>query len=135
MNAALIPLSTDSRTCFTDITRQVARIVEDAGLTDGACVVYCPHTTAGITINENADPTVVRDMLKILNKVIPFEAGYAHAEGNSAAPIKATLTGSSVTIPVSAGRLDLGTWQGIYFCEYDGPRSRTVRVRLLAGFP
>ena len=133
MNAALIPLSTDSRTCFTDITGQVARIVDEAGLTDGACVVYCPHTTAGITINENADPTVVRDMLKVLNKVIPFEAGYAHAEGNSAAHIKATLTGSSVTIPVSAGRLDLGTWQGIYFCEYDGPRSRTVRVRLLPG--
>ena len=90
-----------------------------------------PHTTAGVTVNENADPDVTRDMLKEINKVIPFEDGYAHDEGNSAAHIKSSLFGSSLTLPVEAGRLVLGVWQGVYFCEFDGPRSRVLLVQVI----
>ncbi len=119
---------TGSRTEFVDVTRQVASAVRDSAVADGLCCVFVPHTTAGVTINENADPSVRSDVLMELNKVVPFEDGYAHAEGNSAAHVKSSLMGQSVTIPVSAGRLALGTWQGIYFCEFDGPRSRRVHV-------
>jgi secondary thiamine-phosphate synthase enzyme len=116
-----------------DITAEIERVLRASGIQEGLCTVYVPHTTAGVTINENADPTVVRDMLKELEKLVPFHNGYEHREGNSAAHIKASLMGASVQVPVSGGRLLLGTWQGIYFSEFDGPRSRTVLVNLAAG--
>ncbi|MDC7225060.1 MAG: secondary thiamine-phosphate synthase enzyme YjbQ [Spirochaetales bacterium] len=131
MGFQTLTIKTDRRTEFIDITNRVAAKVAEEKLENGMVLVYCPHTTAGLTINENADPDVQRDMLKELNKVIPFEDGYAHMEGNSAAHIKATLTGLNVTIPVHNGRMTLGTWQGIYFCEYDGPRSRQVHIQTI----
>ena len=128
-----IEVSTSSRTEFIDITSRVEAVVKRSGLNEGAVLVYVPHTTAGVTINENADPDVTRDVLMELNKVIPFDDGYAHVEGNSAAHIKSSLVGCSVLVPVREGQLVLGTWQGIYFCEFDGPRSRRCHVQLLAG--
>lgn len=116
-----------------DISSQVQAAVSAAGLDEGIAVIYCPHTTAGITINENADPSVKQDMVRSFNKLIPYKDGYTHLEGNSDAHIKATLTGLSVTVPVTGGRLALGTWQGIYFCEYDGPRNRRFIVKSLNG--
>ena len=95
---------------------------------DGICLVFVPHTTAGVTINENADPSVRRDMLHGIDKVVPLDDGYQHSEGNSAAHLKSSLFGCSCLVPVEAGRLVLGTWQGIYFCEFDGPRTRKVQV-------
>lgn len=120
---------TKERAHFVDITSQVQTAVADTGLKDGAVIVFVPHTTAGITINENADPTVQRDILTHLDKLVPQSGDYRHAEGNSPAHIKASLMGSSVTVLVSGGRLELGTWQGIYFCEFDGPRNRKVWVK------
>ncbi|UCF99802.1 MAG: YjbQ family protein [Spirochaetaceae bacterium] len=123
---------TSKESCqFINITRQVLETVRATGISDGVCTVFVPHTTAGVTINENADPSVVRDMLMELEKIVPFSDGYAHREGNSAAHIKASLMGSSVQLIVETGRLSLGTWQGIYFCEFDGPRSRSVHVHVL----
>jgi len=119
---------TRSRTEFADITREIQNAVASSNAHEGVCTVFVPHTTAGVTINENADPSVQRDILAELNKVIPFEDGYTHSEGNSAAHIKSTLVGSSVQVIVENGKLVLGTWQGIYFCEFDGPRSRKVYV-------
>ena len=98
------------------------------GLCDGVVTVFIPHTTCGVTINENADPDVVIDMLAALERMVPWEAGYRHGEGNSAAHVKASLMGFSVQVPVADGRLQLGTWQGIYLCEFDGPRVREVRI-------
>jgi secondary thiamine-phosphate synthase enzyme len=121
---------TNSRTEFLDITDRVAEIVSNAQAREGLCCVYVPHTTAGITINENADPSVRRDILMELDKTIPLRDGYRHAEGNSAAHVKSSLVGQSVVVPISDGRLALGTWQGIYFCEFDGPRSRRVNVSI-----
>ncbi len=121
-------VSTKSKTELVDISREVQQAVNKTGIDDGICTVYIPHTTCGVTINENADPTVQRDILMELNKVIPFDDGYRHMEGNSAAHIKASLMGASVSIPVSGGKMLLGTWQGIYLCEFDGPRSRSVTV-------
>lgn len=118
---------------FTAITQQVREAVRHSGLENGAVLIYCPHTTAGITINENADPDVQRDLVLALCSFFPDRADYRHAEGNSAAHLKASLVGSSATVPVRAGALVLGTWQGIYFCEFDGPRRRTVYVQPLAG--
>lgn len=131
MSFRSFPLRTRSRTEMTDITAEVASQVGKSGIREGLCVVFCPHTTAGLTINENADPDVKDDMIGELNKIVPFDDNYSHFEGNSAAHIKATLTGLQVTIPIHQGRLTLGTWQGIYFCEYDGPRERTVQVQLI----
>jgi len=111
-----------------DITSRVQEAVSESGIRDGFCMVFIPHTTAGVTINENADPSVRRDMLAEINKVVPFDDAYTHAEGNSAAHIKSSLFGCSCLVPVEGGRLVLGTWQGIYFCEFDGPRTRKVRV-------
>ena len=125
-----LSVKTGSRTELIDITSRVAEVVRKRGAEDGLCCVYVPHTTAGVTINESADPSVRRDILMELNKLVPFDDNYAHAEGNSAAHIKASLVGPSVTIPVQGGRLALGTWQGIYFCEFDGPRSRRVFVTI-----
>ncbi len=124
---------TQSRTQLIDITREVAEAVASAGLERGAALVYIPHTTAGVTINENADPDVCSDMEGALDQLVPWDGPYRHGEGNSAAHVKSTLVGSSVTVPVEGGRLILGTWQGIYFCEFDGPRTRRVQVQPLAG--
>ena len=126
-------VKTSSRTDLVDITREVVAAVAGTGLRDGLCVVYVPHTTAGITINENADPAVREDIAATLERMVPWNGPYRHSEGNSAAHVKATLVGFSATIPVQAGRLVLGTWQGIYFCEFDGPRTRKVHVTLLPG--
>jgi len=122
-------VQTHERTELLDITEAVARAVREAGITDGLCLVYCPHTTAAITINENADPDVARDLRFELDKVIPFDDGYHHGEGNSAAHIKSSLVGCSETLIIEGGRPVLGTWQGIYFCEFDGPRTRRVIVK------
>ncbi|MBM4147964.1 MAG: YjbQ family protein [Lentisphaerae bacterium] len=122
-------LSTGQSTCWTDITDLVRSAVRELGITDGVITVFVPHTTAGITINENADPDVVRDMVSVLDRLVPREGPYRHAEGNSAAHVKASLLGSSVNVIVEGSALRLGTWQGIYFCEFDGPRRRTVMVR------
>jgi secondary thiamine-phosphate synthase enzyme len=126
-----INIKTERRTQFKDITDEIARIIKKDAIENGMVLVYCPHTTAGLTINENADPHVQGDMLRELNKIVPFEDDYDHGEGNSAAHIKATMTGLSVTIPVRKGYMVLGTWQGIYFCEYDGPRSRKVHIQTM----
>ncbi len=117
-----------SRTQLIDITADVQAALREAGVREGICMIYVPHTTAAVTINENADPTVKSDILKILNQVIPFEAGYSHMEGNSAAHIKSTLVGASELVAVRNGKLQLGTWQGIFFCEFDGPRRRRVHL-------
>lgn len=118
---------------FTNITATVKKSLEKSGIRDGICVVYCPHTTAGITINENADPNVVHDILFGLSKALPDRPEFRHLEGNSAAHLKASYVGSSVTVIVKDGRLVLGTWQGIYFCEFDGPRSRNFYVKIMEG--
>ncbi len=129
----ILNLNTGNRTEMLDITSKVQDVVMASGMMDGLCMVYVPHTTAAVTINENADPAVQRDMLMILNRIIPWEADYHHMEGNSPAHIKATLTGASEMVAVENGRLVLGTWQGIFFCEFDGPRTRNVHVRLIKG--
>ena len=125
-----IRISTTSRAELLDITGEVQKAVADSGVRDGVCHVYVPHTTAGVTINENADPSVRQDILMELNKIIPFQDNYRHLEGNAAAHIKASMVGRSQTILVEAGQLLLGTWQGIFFCEFDGPRSRRVITRV-----
>ena len=115
---------------FIDITGQVRKIVASGNVQNGLCQIFVPHTTAGVTINENADPDVVTDMLAALGKMVP-ELHYRHSEGNSPAHVKSSLVGCSITVPISEGRLCLGTWQGIYFCEFDGPRTRKVWVNLV----
>ncbi|QTH44496.1 YjbQ family protein [Cohnella sp. LGH] len=127
-------LTTSRRDEMIDITRQVAAAVAKQGVADGLAIVYCPHTTAGIAINENADPDVKRDVLMRLDEVYPWEhPKYRHAEGNTASHLKAITTGTSQTVIVSGGRLLLGRWQGIYFCEFDGPRQREYYVKLVKG--
>ena len=121
-------VQTRTRTQFIDITDKVQSAVSALGVQDGVVTVFVPHTTAGITINENADPSVVADIQDALEKLAPWRAGYKHAEGNAAAHVKASLMGSAVRVIVEGGRLVLGTWQGIYFCEFDGPRTRHVYV-------
>ena len=116
---------------FYDITSAVREAIRKSGLNDGLCIVYCPHTTAGITINENADPDVVKDLLYGLGKAFPDRADFRHSEGNSAAHLKASYIGSSVTIIVENGAAKLGTWQGVYFCEFDGPRERTYHIKII----
>ena len=110
------------------ITREVQAAVRESGVQEGICVVYCPHTTAGLTINENYDPDVARDLLFSLSSLCPDRPEYRHAEGNSAAHLKASLMGSSVTLLIQEGALLLGRWQGIYFCEFDGPRQRSFQI-------
>jgi secondary thiamine-phosphate synthase enzyme len=125
-------LKTGKRTEFVEITDQVRAAVKDEGLRAGACIIYCPHTTAAITVQENADSDVVHDMLLWINQHVPKDvAGFRHAEGNSDSHIKSSLVGSSATVLVEDGDLVLGTWQGIYFCEFDGPRERSVMVQML----
>jgi secondary thiamine-phosphate synthase enzyme len=126
-----IGLKTYSRTALVDITAEIHRIVDKSKISEGVCFVFCPHTTAGLTINENADAAVKNDITDTLNKLIPGDAGYAHREGNSDGHIKASLFGSSVNVFIEGGCLVLGRWQGIYFCENDGPRLREVWVKIL----
>lgn len=116
---------------FIDITKLIQNIVDRVGLKDGLCVVYVPHTTAGITINEDADPDVIKDIERHLDKLVPDVGDYRHIEGNSPAHIKSSLVGHSLTILVENGKLLLGRWQGVFFCEFDGPRSRQVIVKLV----
>jgi secondary thiamine-phosphate synthase enzyme len=117
-----------------DVTEYVREAVRESGARDGYAIVYCPHTTAGMAINENADPDVVRDVLRRLDELYPWEHRLdRHAEGNTAAHLKAITTGTSQTVLISGGKLVLGTWQGIYFCEFDGPRRRTFHVKVIGG--
>jgi secondary thiamine-phosphate synthase enzyme len=127
-----ISIKTAKRIDLIDITGQIQNIVSKSKAKDGICFVFCPHTTAGLTINENADPQVKRDIINTLNKLVPDNAGYAHSEGNADSHIKSSLFGSSLTIFIEDGQLAFGTWQGIYFCEGDGPRSREVWIKILA---
>ena len=124
-------IKTARRTQFVDITREVELAVRDSGVNSGICYVYVPHTTAGIAINEHADPDVARDVEGIFDRMVPHEGPYGHAEGNSDSHMKAILTGTSQTVPIENGALALGTWQGIFLCEFDGPRQRTVLVKVV----
>lgn len=125
-------VSSSSRDELIDITSQIDTALAESGINDGICVVFIPHTTAAVTINEDADPAVKHDILKELDKIVPHNDAYTHAEGNSAAHIKASMIGASETILVSEGRLVLGTWQSVYFCEFDGPRNRKMFVSIMA---
>jgi secondary thiamine-phosphate synthase enzyme len=123
---------TSAKTELINISESVREAVREAEVKDGICFIFIPHTTAALTINENADPNVPKDILTAINKLIPFQDRYEHMEGNSAAHIKATLVGFSQTVFVESGRLVLGTWQGIFFCEFDGPREREVYIHVVA---
>jgi secondary thiamine-phosphate synthase enzyme len=125
-----LTIATRSRNEFVDITSQVQDVMRESGTSEGICTIYVPHTTAGLTINEGADPSVQRDILTHLEKIIPRDGDYRHLEGNSDAHIKASLMGSSQTVFVEEGQLVLGTWQAIYFAEFDGPRRRKVLVKV-----
>ncbi len=127
---AEIPVRTRQREEFINITSEIQRVVRESGVQEGVCVIYVPHTTAGITINEGADPSVVRDILHKLHELVPPYDNYSHLEGNSDAHIKSSLVGASQHVIVHGGRLMLGTWQAIFFCEFDGPRSRRVWVHV-----
>ena len=125
-----LKISTRERACMIDVTDQVRRIVHDGGVREGVCHVFVPHTTAGVVVNEGADPAVVQDLVGHFDRAVPWGAAYQHGEGNSAAHIKAALVGHAATILVEAGDLALGTWQAIFFCEFDGPRQREVWVKV-----
>ena len=129
----ILNIKSDSKTELIDITSRVRDAVSSAGVKEGICMVYIPHTTAAVTINESADPSVKRDILMVLNDMVPWKADYRHAEGNSPAHVKSSLVGASELVAVEDGKLVLGTWQGIFLCEFDGPRSRKVHVRFLKG--
>jgi len=126
-----VTVTTQKNTQFIDITSQIQKTVQSMDIKSGLCFLFVPHTTAAITINENADPFVQSDMLNVLNTIIPWDLDYRHLEGNSAAHVKSTLVGASEVIAIENGRLDLGTWQGVYFCEFDGPRTRHVKVKFI----
>ena len=126
-----LTLSTNSRNEFLDITRQIEAAVMESGVREGLCHLFVPHTTAALTINENADLSVKSDILMVLSKIISDQEPYRHLEGNSPAHVKASLLGPQLTLMVSGGRLVLGTWQGIYLCEFDGPRSRRLHLKVM----
>ena len=128
-----LTVRTNSRTEFLDLTSQVQAVVRQSKVAEGLCHVFVPHTTAAVTINENADPSVKADILMVLNQIISDREPYRHQEGNSPAHIKASVIGPQLTLLVSQGRLVLGTWQGVFFCEFDGPRSRRVHVKVMEG--
>ena len=130
MKSTVITLQSSRHTDMVEITREVQQVVTESGVKDGICTIFCPHTTGAITINENCDPDVVRDFTMEIDKIVPWEDGYHHFEGNSAAHLKASLIGFSEQVIIEDGRLVLGTWQGIYFCEYDGPRHRKVYIKI-----
>ncbi len=129
----ILSVKTSGRTELIDITSKIAKLVKESGVSEGLCMLYVPHTTAAITINESADPSVKGDILMVLNQVIPWDADYKHLEGNSPAHVKSTLVGASELVAIESGALVLGTWQGLFFCEFDGPRTRKVQVRILDG--
>jgi len=132
MHTTTFDVRTHGRDEFIDITRRVADAVREAGVAEGVVTVYVPHTTAGVTINENADPDVVHDVLTALDQAVPWRQGfYQHGEGNSAAHVKSSLVGCSTTIPIQGGRMMLGTWQAVFFCEFDGPRTRRTVVTVM----
>jgi secondary thiamine-phosphate synthase enzyme len=134
-NRETLSIETHSRDCLVDLTARIGEAVARSGIRDGLCHVFCPHTTAGLTINEHADPDVAADLLVILDRLVPLRGGYRHAEGNSAAHAKALLCGQALQVVIENGRLQLGTWQGIFFCEFDGPQSRSVRLSFWPGTP
>jgi secondary thiamine-phosphate synthase enzyme len=127
----IIEIRTRAKEEFVDLTAEVGRAVAGSGVASGVCVVAVTHTTAGVTVNENADPDVRADVLMALRRIVPDALPYAHAEGNSPAHVKASLVGSSVSLIVEGGRLQLGTWQGVFFCEFDGPRTRKVWIQVI----
>jgi secondary thiamine-phosphate synthase enzyme len=127
----ILTIKTIHKTELIDITSKIQDTVSSSGIMNGVCMIYVPHTTAAVTINESADPDVKADILMILNKIVPWEAGYRHMEGNSPAHVKATLVGASELVAFENNRLVLGTWQGIFFCEFDGPRTRKVHVKMM----
>lgn len=129
---AELSIKTEQRTQLLDVTAQVAKVVKKAGVRSGICHLYVPHTTAGVIINEHDDPDVARDIEMAFDRLVPQNAGYRHSEGNSDSHIKAALAGSSATIFISDGKLDLGRWQGIFFCEFDGPRERRLSVKIVS---
>ena len=129
----ILTVKTRSRTELIDITSDVSQLVRKSGIEAGLCLLYVPHTTAAVTINESADPSVKSDILMVLNQIVPWEAKYRHMEGNSPAHVKSTMVGASELVAIENGALVLGTWQGIFFCEFDGPRSRKIHVRFLQG--
>jgi secondary thiamine-phosphate synthase enzyme len=126
----IFSVKTRERTELVDVTSDINQLIQKSGIDQGLCMLYVPHTTAAVTINESADPSVKSDILMILNKIIPWETNYRHLEGNSAAHIKSTLLGSSELIAIENRKLVLGTWQGIFFCEFDGPRNRKLHVKI-----
>jgi len=127
----ILSVKTNAKTELIDITSKVQSMVRQSAIIDGICMLYVPHTTAAVTINESADPSVGEDIMMILNRIVPWEANYRHLEGNSPAHVKAALVGPSEMIGIENGRLVLGTWQGIFFCEFDGPRNRKLHIRLI----
>jgi secondary thiamine-phosphate synthase enzyme len=127
-----INVFTRGKEAMEEITHRVNDVIHRSGVEEGVCYLYLPHTTAGIIINENADPSVSRDILERLEALVPSKSSYHHLEGNAPAHIKSTLTGLSLTLPIDQGRLALGRWQGVFLCEFDGPRDRTVLVQVLA---
>lgn len=126
-----IALSTERRTQLLDVTAVIAQMVRDSGVHNGICHLYVPHTTAGVIVNEHADPDVAADLEAALDRLAPRNVGYRHTEGNSDSHIKATLVGTSAQVFIAEGRLELGRWQGIFFCEFDGPRQRTLRIKIV----
>lgn len=126
-----ISVKTNQQTEMIDITSEIQSALQADGFADGICMLYVPHTTAAVTINESADPSVRRDILMVLNQMVPWKADYRHMEGNSPAHVKTSLVGSSELVTVENGRMVLGTWQGIFFCEFDGPRTRKLHIKLI----
>ena len=129
----ILSVKTSSRTELVDITSKIVKLVKNSGVAEGLCMLYVPHTTAAVTINESADPSVRGDILMVLNQIIPWDADYKHMEGNSPAHVKSSLVGASELVAIENGSLVLGTWQGIFFCEFDGPRTRKAQITLLPG--
>jgi len=127
----ILNVKTGAQTELVDITSEIQEVVRSSGISDGFCMLYVPHTTAAVTINESADPSVKSDILMVLNQIIPWKADYRHLEGNSPAHIKSTLVGASELLAIENSKLVLGTWQDIFFCEFDGPRSRKMHVRFI----
>lgn len=128
-----ITIQTRSRAELLDITSKVEEAVRESKVKSGVCHIFVPHTTAALTINENADPSVRIDLIDSLERLVPFDGGYEHTEGNAAAHIKSTMVGTDKSILIEGGELNLGTWQGIFFCEFDGPRKRTVFIKIVEG--